>query len=48
MLDFPRWKIWAVLLPIVACILLALALDAVIVLGTRMLTPWLRVPGARA
>jgi osmoprotectant transport system permease protein len=41
--------IWGELITgIVACILLALALDAAIVLGTRMLTPWLRVPGARA
>ncbi len=41
--------IWGELITgIVSCILLALALDAVIVLGTRMVTPWLRVPGARA
>ena len=41
--------IWGELITgIVSCILLALALDAVIVLGTRMMTPWLRVPGARA
>jgi len=41
--------IWGELITgIVSCILLALALDAVIVLGTRMATPWLRVPGARA
>ena len=33
---------------IIACVLLALAFDAVIVLGTRVLTPWLRVQGARA
>lgn len=41
--------IWGELLSgIVACVLLALAFDAVIVLGTRVVTPWLRVQGARA
>ncbi|MFL6079206.1 MAG: ABC transporter permease [Ornithinibacter sp.] len=41
--------IWGELLSgIVACVLLALAFDAVIVLGTRAVTPWLRVQGARA
>ena len=41
--------IWGELITgIVACVLLALAFDAVIVLGTRAVTPWLRVPGARA
>ena len=41
--------IWGELLTgIVACVLLALAFDAVIVLGTRVVTPWLRVQGARA
>ncbi len=41
--------IWGELLTgIVACVLLALAFDAVIVLGTRAVTPWLRVEGARA
>ena len=41
--------IWGELLTgIVACVLLALAFDAVIVLGTRLVTPWLRVQGARA
>jgi osmoprotectant transport system permease protein len=41
--------IWGELLSgIVACILLALAFDAVIVLGTRVVTPWLRVQAARA
>ena len=41
--------IWGELITgIVSCVLLALAFDAVIVLGTRMVTPWLRVPGARA
>ena len=40
--------IWGELLTgIIACILLALAFDAVIVLGTRVVTPWLRVQGAR-
>jgi osmoprotectant transport system permease protein len=40
--------IWGELLTgIIACILLALAFDAVIVLGTRLVTPWLRVQGAR-
>jgi osmoprotectant transport system permease protein len=41
--------IWGELLSgIVACVLLALAFDAVIVLGTRAVTPWLRVAEARA
>jgi osmoprotectant transport system permease protein len=41
--------IWGELLSgIVACVLLALAFDAVIVVGTRAVTPWLRVEGARA
>jgi osmoprotectant transport system permease protein len=41
--------IWGELLTgIVACVLLALAFDAVIVMGTRLVTPWLRVQGARA
>ncbi len=41
--------IWGELLTgIIACVLLALAFDAVIVLGTRVVTPWLRVQGARA
>ena len=41
--------IWGELLSgIIACVLLALAFDAVIVLGTRAVTPWLRVQGARA
>ena len=41
--------IWGELITgIVACVLLALAFDAVIVLGTRVVTPWLRVQGARA
>ena len=40
--------IWGELLTgIIACVLLALALDAVIVVGTRVVTPWLRVQGAR-
>ena len=40
--------IWGELLTgILACVLLALAFDAVIVLGTRLVTPWLRVQGAR-
>ena len=33
---------------VVACIVLALLLDAVIVVGTRLLTPWLRAQGGRA
>jgi osmoprotectant transport system permease protein len=41
--------IWGELVTgILSCILLALALDAVIVAGTRFLTPWLRVQRARA
>ncbi|HET7823266.1 MAG TPA: ABC transporter permease [Ornithinibacter sp.] len=41
--------IWGELLSgIIACVLLALAFDAVIVLGTRAVTPWLRVQAARA
>jgi osmoprotectant transport system permease protein len=40
---------WGELLSgIIACVLLALAFDAVIVLGTRAVTPWLRVQAARA
>jgi osmoprotectant transport system permease protein len=31
---------------ILACVLLALALDAVIVVGSRLVTPWTRVAGA--
>ena len=41
--------IWGELVSgVLACIVLALLLDGVIVVGTRMLTPWLRVRGARA
>ncbi len=41
--------IWGELLSgIIACVLLALAFDAVIVMGTRAVTPWLRVAEARA
>ena len=41
--------IWGELLSgIIACVLLALAFDAVIVMGTRAVTPWLRVQAARA
>jgi osmoprotectant transport system permease protein len=41
--------IWGELVTgIVACVLLALLLDVVIVAGTRVLTPWLRVQGGRA
>jgi osmoprotectant transport system permease protein len=41
--------IWGELLSgIIACVLLALAFDAVIVLGSRAVTPWLRVQAARA
>lgn len=41
--------IWGELLTgIVACVVLALLLDAVIVTVTRVLTPWQRVAGARA
>jgi osmoprotectant transport system permease protein len=36
-----------IVLGIVLCVLLALVLDALIVLGTRLLTPWRRVEGAR-
>jgi osmoprotectant transport system permease protein len=32
---------------ILACVVLALALDGLIVLGSRILTPWLRVAGGR-
>lgn len=49
LLDGYGRVIWGELLTgILSCILLALALDAVIVLGTRAVTPWLRVQGARA
>ncbi|HYN68359.1 MAG TPA: ABC transporter permease [Ornithinibacter sp.] len=41
--------IWGELVSgVVACIVLALLLDAVIVAGTRVLTPWLRAQGGRA
>ena len=41
--------IWGELLSgIIACVLLALAFDAVIVMGTRAVTPWLRAQAARA
>lgn len=33
---------------LVACVLLALVFDAVILLGQRLLTPWLRTQGGRA
>ena len=49
LIDGYNRVIWGELLTgIVACVLLALAFDAVIVLATRLLTPWLRVQGARA
>ena len=49
LIDGYNRVIWGELLTgIVACVLLALAFDAVIVLGTRLLTPWLQVQGARA
>jgi osmoprotectant transport system permease protein len=41
--------IWGELVTgVVACIVLALLLDALIVVGTRVLTPWLRAQGGRA
>ena len=41
--------IWGELVTgILACVLLALALDALILVGSRMLTPWLRAAGGRA
>ncbi|WP_392543982.1 ABC transporter permease [Oryzobacter telluris] len=41
--------IWGELLTgVVACVLLALVLDAVIVLATRLLTPWRTAQGGRA
>ncbi len=41
--------IWGELVTgVVACIILALLLDALIVVGTRVLTPWLRAQGGRA
>jgi osmoprotectant transport system permease protein len=41
--------IWGELVTgVVACIVLALLLDALIVAGTRALTPWLRAQGGRA
>jgi osmoprotectant transport system permease protein len=49
LLDGYNRVIWGELVTgIVACVLLALLFDAVIVLGTRLVTPWLRVQGARA
>jgi osmoprotectant transport system permease protein len=41
--------IWGELVTgVVACIILALLLDGLIVVGTRVLTPWLRAQGGRA
>ena len=41
--------IWGELVTgILACVLLALALDGLIVLGNRALTPWMRVAGGRS
>lgn len=41
--------IWGELVTgILACVLLALALDAVILVASRVLTPWLRAAGGRA
>ncbi len=41
--------IWGELVTgVLSCILLALLLDGVIILGTRVLTPWVRVQGGRA
>lgn len=49
LLDGYNRVIWGELLTgIASCILLALALDAVIVVGTRAVTPWLRAQEARA
>ncbi len=49
LLDGYNRVIWGELLTgIASCILLALALDAVIVGGTRVVTPWLRAQEARA
>ncbi len=49
LIDGYNRVIWGELLTgIVACVLLALAFDAVIVLGTRLVTPWLQVQEARA
>ena len=49
LIDGYNRVIWGELLTgIVACVLLALAFDAVIVLGTRLVTPWLQVQGARS
>ena len=49
LLDGYNRVIWGELLTgIVACVLLALVLDAFIVMGTRVVTPWLRAQEARA
>jgi osmoprotectant transport system permease protein len=49
LLDGYNRVIWGELLTgIIACVLLALLLDAVIVAGTRLITPWLRAQEARA
>lgn len=37
-----------IIVGILACVVLALAFDAVIIVVTRMLTPWLRATGARS
>lgn len=49
LIDGYNRVIWGELLTgVVACVLLALVLDAVIVLATRAATPWRRVQGGRA
>ncbi len=49
LIDGYNRVIWGELLTgIIATVLLALALDALIVVGTRVLTPWQRVAGGRA
>lgn len=49
LIDGYNRVIWGELLTgVVACVLLALVLDAVIVLATRVATPWRRAQGGRA
>ncbi len=49
LIDGYNRVIWGELVTgILACVLLALALDGLIVLGNRALTPWMRVAGGRS
>lgn len=45
--GYDRFITAEIIAGIVACVLLALVFDGLILLGQRLLTPWLRVQGAR-